>query len=129
MPNVNDLKKSKFLTQKDVQKPILVTIVGYDEINVAKEGAEEELRWALLFKEIDKPFILNSTNGQIIESIIGSGDFDNWKNKKIVLYHDPNVSFGGKLVGGIRVRAAKNQAVQPADPEPEPEPTEDDIPF
>lgn len=129
MPSVNDLKKSKFLTQKEVQKPILVTIDNYEEVNVAKEGAEEELRWALILKEVDKPFILNSTNGQIIQSITGSGDFDNWIGKKIVLYHDPNISFGGKLVGGIRVRAAKNQIVQPADPEPEPEPTEDDIPF
>jgi hypothetical protein len=28
-----------------------------------------------------------------------------------VLYHDPNVSFGGKLIGGIRVRAPRKQPV------------------
>lgn len=109
MPNINDLKQSKFLTQKDVTPPILVTIRSYEQVNVAKEGADPDLKYALHFAELDKPIILNSTNGQIIASITGSGEFDDWIGKKIVLYNDPNISFGGKLTGGIRCRAAKNQ--------------------
>jgi hypothetical protein len=31
-----------------------------------------------------------------------------------VLYNDPNVSFGGKITGGIRVRKPKNQAARSA---------------
>ncbi len=62
------------------------------------------------FQEVDKPCVLNSTNGQIIASITKSEDTDNWAGHKIVLYDDPNVSFGGKLVGGIRVRAPRNVA-------------------
>lgn len=114
MPNINDLKQSKFLTQKDVTPPILVTIRSYEQVNVAKEGADPDLKYALHFAELDKPIILNSTNGQIIASITGSGEFDDWIGKKIVLYNDPNISFGGKLTGGIRCRAAKNQTEKQA---------------
>jgi len=135
MPSVNDLKQSRFLAQKDLEKPALVTISSYQEINVAKEGAEEDKRWALSFRELEKPLILNVTNGQIISAIAGSGDFDNWIGKKIVLYVDKNVSFGGQLVGGIRCRAPRNQPQKPAD-EPEQSfeeqydiPPEEDIPY
>lgn len=107
--NVNDLKKSKFLKKEDVTPPVLVTIAGCEEVNVAKEGVEPEMRWALHLKEMDKPLILNSTNGQIIAAISGSEESDDWIGKKIVLYNDPNIFFGGKMTGGIRVRAPKQK--------------------
>jgi len=137
--NVNDLKESRFLTQREVDPPVLVTITGYEHVNVSKEGADPEYRWTLTFLELDKPMTLNSTNGQIIASIIGSEEADDWVGHKIVLYRDPNVSFGGKLVGGIRCRAARNQPAtkpKPAfEPNPDyvgddpPEPPDDDIPY
>ncbi len=129
MPNVNDLKQSRFLTQKDLQKPMLVTITGYDEVNVALENAKPDMRYVLHFKNVEKPFVVNSTNGQIIESITGSGEFDDWIGKKIILYVDPTISFGSKLVGGVRCRAPQNlQPQEPQEPEPT-EPNDDDIPF
>jgi len=136
MPNVNELKKSKFLTQRDVTPDLLVTIKGLEEVNIAKEGAESEYRWAIYFKEEDKPLILNSTNGQIIAKITGQDEMNDWIGHKIVLYHDPTVSFGGKLVGGIRVRAPRNAKAAAPAPKPAPEeprdfdPNNDDgLPF
>ena len=128
--NINQLKNSNFLKKEDVEPAKLVTIRDCTQENVAKEGAPEELRWALHFKELDKPLILNSTNGQIIAKITGSEESDDWDGQKIVLYHDPNVSFGGKLVGGIRVRAPKpgTQTSPATAPEVEP-PNDDGIPF
>lgn len=66
--------------------------------------------------------VLNSTNGQIIAQITKSEDTDDWKGWKIVLYDDPNVSFGGKLVGGIRVRAPRPNIAQPNRPPVRPAP-------
>ena len=111
--HISALKQSKFLTRADAGHGILVTIKDIYQENVAKEGAPEELRWCLQFNEQEKPMVLNSTNGQIIASITGSEDTDNWIGKQIVLYDDPNVSFGGKLVGGIRCRAPRPQAAKP----------------
>ena len=143
--HVSQLKQSKFLTRADVGKGMLVTIREIFQENVAKEGAPEELRWCLSFDEAEKPMVLNSTNGQIIAAITKSEDTDKWPGSKIVLYDDPNVSFGGKLVGGIRCRAPRNQPAQTAPsaapahgimgkpqsaPAPEPsQPESDDVPF
>lgn len=108
--NVSQLKQSKFLTRADVGPGALVTISEIFQENVAKEGAPEELKWCIQFEELEKPMVLNSTNGQIIAQITKQEDTDYWKGAKVVLYDDPSVSFGGKLVGGIRVRAPRIKA-------------------
>lgn len=141
MPNVNDLKSSKFLTKNDVEPDVLVTIKSYKEMNVAMESQAPEMKWTLQFEELDKPLVLNSTNGQLIEAITGSGEFDDWIGVKVVLWNDKTVGFAGKITGGIRVRAVRHQT-EPDAPEPQkitnpgyvgdnPKPTgdEDDIPF
>ena len=129
--NVNQLKQSRFLTRADVGKGTLVTIKECFQDNIAKEGAAEELRWCLAFDELEKPLVLNSTNGQIIAQITRSEESDAWTGHKVVLYDDPSVSFGGKLVGGIRVRAPRNQTapkpvVAPAKVAPKPAPAQAD---
>lgn len=125
MPNIGDLKESRFVTQQEVDPPVLVTISGWAQTNVAKEGADPEYRYVLKFLEMDKPMTLNSTNGQLIAAITGSEEFDGWKGKKIVLYRDKTISFGGRMCGGIRVRAPKSSYQEPEPPAP----TDDDIPF
>lgn len=140
MPHINQIKKSNFLKKEDCGNGILVTITQCTEENVAKEGAPQELKWCLHFQEVDKPMVLNSTNAQIIASICQDEDTDGWVGKKIVLFSDPNISFGGKLVGGIRARAprqpkpatASATARKPTPPPAEDanlQPQDDDIPF
>jgi hypothetical protein len=126
MANVGDLKQSRFLTQKEVDPAVLVTIRSYEQVNVAMEGADPEYRYTLTFNELEKPMTLNSTNGQIIAAIFGSEEFDDWIGEKIVLYRDPNVSFGGKLVGGIRCRAPRNQPTQDPTQKPIREPLQNE---
>jgi len=128
--HISELKESKFLKKEDVDPPVMVTIREVTQENTAKEGAPEELKWCVTFDELEKPMVLNVTNGQIIAKITGSEDSDDWTGHQIVLYHDPNVTFGGKLVGGIRVRAPK-KTNKKATPKPPPEELQDDdeIPF
>jgi hypothetical protein len=51
---------------------------------------------------------------------MGSDNTDDWIGKQIVLFVDPSVSFAGKIVGGIRLRAPKGKTIAKA---------EDDVPF
>jgi hypothetical protein len=133
VPKTSEMRESKFLKQSDIGGGALMTVAGCEPHNVAKEGAEPENKWCLQFEESDKPLVLNSTNIQLCEKIFGSDDTDDWIGKRIVLYTDPTISFQGKVVGGIRVRAPKtaNQAAKKAAPPPPPvqELTDDDIPF
>ena len=131
MPRTSEMRESKFLKQTDVGRCALVTVDTCVQMNVAKEGADPELKWCLTFEELDKPLVLNSTNIQLCEQVFKSDDTDDWQGKRIVLYTDPNVSFQGKLVGGIRVRAPKPSAAAPPPPKPDPviEVDDSDVPF
>ncbi len=126
MPNINTMKASKFLKRDEVGRGLLVTIQDVRQENVAKEGAPEELKWCAHFREIEKPIVLNWINLQTVAKIAGDDDSDNWGGQMIVLYDDPNVSFGGKITGGIRIRAPKQgtKAVQEIEPL-----VDDEIPF
>lgn len=123
----SEMRESKFLKQSDVGKAVLWTVHGVEKVNVAKEGAEPDYKWALTFAQSEKPLVLNATNIQLLEAILGD-DTDRWTNKPIVLYVDPTIMYAGKVVGGIRVRAPKPGAVPPAPP-PVAELTDDEIGF
>ena len=132
MSSINDVRISKFLKKEDVGEGVLVVIKAVGKVNVAKEGADEEIKFAVTFNELEKPMVLNATNAQIIAKITGHEDDieDTWPGTQIVLYDDPNVSYAGKLTGGIRVRAPR---LPKAAPKKEPEraiPDKDqDLPF
>lgn len=115
MPKIGEMIESKFLKKEDVDPPVLVTIDRVAQNNVAMQGADPEMKWCLYFAELDKPMVLNSTNIHLAGQACASDDTDEWMGKKIVLYNDPNVSFAGKLTGGIRIRAQK-KAVEPVVP-------------
>jgi hypothetical protein len=141
--NINQLKESKFLKKEDVGAGALMTITRLTQENVGKED-DQDIKWCLHFHEVDKPLVLNSTNIQLIAAITNHQDTDDWIGKKIVLYVDPAVSYGGKIIGGIRVRAPRIKApvqapapVMQAPPAPAAAPCDDsgavddgtDVPF
>jgi hypothetical protein len=95
---------SKYLKQSDAPDPVIVTVSKIGKINIAKEGNPPEEKWAVRFKEFNKPMLLNSTNIKLLEKACGSDDTDHWVGKEVVLYTDDSVSFGGQIVGGLRIR-------------------------
>lgn len=103
--------ESKYLKKEDLNgEEVIVTIVKIGQGNVAMEDQPEDLKWMMKFKEFKKPFVLNSTNIQLLTKACGTDETDDWIGKEVILYVDDNVSFGGKLVGGIRVKSAKPAA-------------------
>ena len=139
MPKLSEMRESKFLKKEEVDPAVLVTINGIEKHNVAMEGADPEYKWCMTFKELDKPLVMNMTNLQMTSMICGSEDTDDWMGHKIVLYNDPNVSFGGKIMGGVRIRKPKQQpapiavekakALQASQTKKTVEELDDDIPF
>ena len=55
-------------------------------LNVAKQGADPEMKWCLTFADIDKPLVLNATNIQLCEKVFRSDDTDDWHGVKVRLY-------------------------------------------
>lgn len=121
MARVNDMIESKYLKQSDVPEDVIVTVAKIGKVNIAKEGDPAEEKWACKFREFQKPMLLNSTNIKLLEKACGSDDTDDWIGKEVILYVDENVSFGGQVVGGLRIRKqrqepAKKTAAQPTTP-------------
>lgn len=113
--NISELKTSRFLKKEDVGDGVIVTITNVTQENVAQEGAPAEMKWCAHFKEVDKPIVLNATNGLILATITGSEESDGWIGKRFELFNDLSVVFQGK-VGGLRFRKASAAQSQAADP-------------
>lgn len=128
MANINQMIESKYLKQSDLDGETEVTIVKVGQMNVAREDEQPEMKWAVKFEEFKKPMILNSTNIQLLAKACGSEESDEWIGKKVVIFADPNVSFGGKLVGGLRVKLPVKKSSS-AKPGGRFDDMADDVPF
>lgn len=131
MPKVSEMIQSKFLRKEDFDEDAICTIknVKLEEM----QGNSAETRWVLYFNELQKGMVLNTTTIRVLEQAYGD-DSDAWIGKRVKVYVDPNVSFQGRVVGGLRLRPGKaNGGTPPAAP-PKPAPAastefDDEIPF
>jgi hypothetical protein len=96
--------QSSYVSKTDVQDgPLQLVIKSVEEGEVQGDGQKEK-KPILFARNHDKGLILNNTNWDTLEAAYGE-DSDDWTGKKIEVYFDPTISFGGKKTGGLRVRA------------------------
>jgi len=124
----------KYLSKDDFQQPTLVTIrTVVMELIKSDRGKDEEKPVLYVDNpsndelDIARGIVLNVGNWDACEEITGQPDSDDWKGSDIVIYVDPNVMFGGKKTGGIRIRAPKTAPAEVEEPPPPMPP--DDVPF
>src|SRR5271168_3318002 len=125
MALVKDMIQSKYLAKGDFEDEQICTIKGVKQENLGKDDQPEELRWVLYFRDapVPKGMVMNITTIRVLEQAFG-GDTDHWVGNKVIVYVDPNVSFAGKVVGGLRLRIAKQTKAAAA---PAQAPKNDDI--
>lgn len=133
----SSMSESKFLKKEDLdpERGNLCHITKFvkQKVDEDQDTGMTEFKWTMYVREFEKPMVLNATNRSILERIYGK-DTDDCIGKPIVLYVDENVSYAGKLVGGIRLRAPRQRAAEPVAPAPPPKAVhvdqlDDDIPF
>lgn len=100
---MNEMFPSNYLKKEDVSHPITATIRDVITEEVSGDHGKES-KPVIRFNGSVKPMILNKGNGELLCSLYGDDSLA-WHGKSIELYMDPNVMFGGKRVGGIRLRA------------------------
>ena len=130
----NDLvpSDSKYLRKDDVgEDGTILTIAGFTRETVKGDDGDED-KVVMHFEEAVRPMILNKTNSQLLATITGAKVAGDAKGKKLVVFNDPSVSFGGKITGGLRLKRipgpARAPAAAPARAKPAParEPGSDD---
>lgn len=126
---IGQMMAGKYIKKEDCEPPVLATIERFEQENVARDDQPEDMKWVMYFSDNEKGLVMNSTNLQLAAIAFGTQETDEWIGRQLVLYHDPNVSFGGKLVGGVRVRAPKKKPKPAGKPDPRPEPPDEDPPF
>lgn len=114
--HIDQMKESKYLKQGDVEKPVLVTFKDIEEENVGLEDSPQ-MKWVAHWQEDVKPMVLNTTNIQLASKALGTNPQE-WIGKKIVIFADHTIMFKGQVVGGLRLRAPKNQPKQETEKEP-----------
>lgn len=122
---------SKYLRKDDVgEDGTILTIKGFTRETVKGDDGDED-KVVMHFEEAVRPMILNKTNSQLLATITGAKVAGDAKGKKLVVFNDPSVSFGGRVTGGLRLHkhreaAAPRAAAPRAKPAPAREPGSDD---
>jgi hypothetical protein len=103
-----------------------------EEVLPNRDGTPGDTRFILALDGA-KPLVLNKINIRRLVAAFNSNESDEWISKTIQLYLDPDVEFGGEVVGGIRLRAVPVKKRRPKTPKAVPvaadETDEDAIPF
>ncbi len=102
MPSTSEMIVTKYMGHADVDPPIVVTVKTVTLEDVGRDDDKEQ-RWFMWFHETKKGFRLNVTNIRILEAAWGMHT-DLWLGKRLKLWWDPTVLFGGKPVGGVKIR-------------------------
>ncbi len=119
-----------FLKQEDLQGKTARVVVASVELEDVKDpdSGRSEKKLIMHFAGKDKAMILNRTNCEAMEIICGTDDYGAWIGQAVILFVDPTVKFGGKAVGGLRIRSTTATAPVFVAPDPVEE-FDDRVPF
>lgn len=85
---------------------VIEAVLIYDEV-MFDGGRKEKNVPTLKFKDKQKQLVLRtSANRKALVRMFGSNTKE-WLGKTVHLYFDPTVKFGGKCVGGLRIKEEK----------------------
>jgi hypothetical protein len=132
MPSFHDAFPSKWLKAADCVPDLTVKITsaGFEDVGT---GSDVKRKLVLHFAETDQGLVLNVTNCNLIEAILGTDDYDDWIGHRITLV-SVKVQFKDKLVDAIRVqpppaRTTRPLGTRPSRPQPPAPKTDPDDPI
>ena len=111
---------AKYLRKEDVPSPVNTSILWTKEEEVTAPGKGAETRLVLYFDALKKGLVLNGVNGEALVEITGTDDSEKWSDVPVQLYTDPDVTFGNKKVGGIRIRKPLSRSTLKVKPTTDP---------
>lgn len=110
---LSDMYPSRFLKAEDFEegKTFILTVKDV-QIETLGQGAKQETKPVMYFRDTEKVLALNKTNAITIGKHLGD-DTDEWIGKKIA-FTTTEVEMKGEIVRAIRVKT--KQAVGPTPP-------------
>jgi len=111
---------SQYLKKEDLSDPLNTELLWVKEEKVTAPGKGTTTRLVAYFEGLSKGLVLNTANCETLFEITETDDPNEWNDVAIQLYVDPDVKYGGKKIGGIRIRKPTLVQVQVPVQEPEP---------
>lgn len=122
-PTEHDLDQaygSKYLSAIDVgDRKIRTKIMKVRKEEMRAENGKTRMKFVLFLEALDKPMVLNATNKDALVDKLGRTPA-NWIGASIGIFVDPNVTFAGKHVKGLRLRVLGPAATAATAPKSKP---------
>jgi hypothetical protein len=93
-----------YLKKEDLSEPVGTTLLWIKEERVTAPGKDTKTRLVAYLDGLSKALVMNTTNCDTLAEITGTDDYEKWADTPVQLYVDPDVKYGGKKTGGIRIR-------------------------
>jgi hypothetical protein len=113
---------AQYLKKEDLPEPVDTELLWVKEEKVTPPGKGTRTRLVAYCDGLTKGLVLNTANCEILEKMTGTDDPNEWKDVPLQLYVDPDVKYGGKKIGGIRIRERGAGGAGSAVPVPNPVP-------
>jgi hypothetical protein len=126
--NVSEFTESNssFLKKEDIGDRRVKVIISRVGVTTFDDSSK---KLVLHFQGKEKGVALNRTNTQVLAGAFGQ-ESDGWLGQQVELWVDPYVTFGGKMVGGLKITPIRSAPIPQAPPPVAPAaPFDDDIPF
>lgn len=105
--SINDLLPGKFLNADDVrEQPVTMTIAGFEVGTLKDKDGNETKAGFVCFEGTDRRLVVKPAIVENLRELFGASR-SKMIGKQVEAYFDKTVKFGGKSVGGLRLRAAK----------------------
>src|SRR5260370_39751433 len=106
-----------YLKKEDLPEPVDTTLLWIKEEKVTAPGKGTKSRLVAYFDGLSKGLVINMANADTLAELTGTDDYEKWADIPVQLYVDPDVKYGGKKTGGIRIRKSAPARVPIQEPE------------
>jgi hypothetical protein len=95
---------SRYLGTTDLgDRKVRTRIQKIKKEDLTGNDGRKKMKFIIFFETLDKALVLNNTNKDALVDKLGRVP-GGWIGASVGLFVDPNVSFGGKRTGGVRLR-------------------------
>lgn len=108
---------AQYLKKEDLSDPADTELLWVKEEKVTPPGKATNTRLVAYFEGLSKGLVLNTANCETLAEITRTDDPNEWKDIALQLWVDPDVKYGGKKTGGIRMRKPAPVPVPVNEPE------------
>lgn len=100
---------SEFIKSDSVKAsgPVIFTIKDWEVVEFKDPKTDRVEKKLALIVDDDQRLLLNKENARTLIDGFETDETDEWVGRQFEAYYEPDVRFGGKRVGGLRVRMVK----------------------